>query len=427
MFEITIILAGTLYGLIVGLAPGIGATTGLIFLFSFISYFDPYDAVMFCMAVVAASTTFDTITSVMLGIPGANSSAATIVNGFPLAVKGRAISTISAAVTTSTINGLIWGGLTFIFLPYYSDIVLYFGIPHLWGLSIFAFTLVIFISKDWKKSAISLALGILLGLVGVDPNTNVDRFTLGWDYLADGIQLLPLVAGLFAVPELIQRTKNVRVVKEYKQIALGIRYVMQNKLLALQGGVVGAIVGILPGIGGAAADWIAYSISPKHGVKNVIAIEGANNSQKATSMIPTVLFGIPGAPFAAILIGLFSYINFEVGTIDLLEDTKFFDNMLYGFMAGSVFAAVICFSFISNIIYITRIPYKYYAPLIFSIIVFACVQYTGGWEDYVTLFIFSLLGICVKKYSYNAPALLFGFILSERIEALTIQMGALYL
>jgi len=427
MLEIGIILAGTLYGLIIGLAPGIGATTGLIFLFSFISYFDPYNAVMFCMAIVAASTTFDTITSIMLGIPGANSSAATIVNGFPLAVKGRAISTISAAVTTSTINGLIWGGLTFIFLPYYTNIVLYFGIPHLWGLTIFAFTLVIFISKDWKKSAISLMLGILLGLVGVDPNTNVDRFTLGWDYLADGIQLLPLVAGLFAIPELIQRTKNVRVVKEYKQIALGIRYVIQNKLLALQGGVVGAIVGILPGIGGAAADWIAYSIAPKHGVKNVIAIEGANNSQKATSMIPTVLFGIPGAPFAAILIGLFSYINFEVGTIDLLEDIRFFDHMLYGFMAGSVFACIICFSLMSNIIHITRIPYKYYAPLIFSIIVFACVQYTGGWEDYIILFIFSLLGICVKKYNFNAPALLFGFILSERIEALTIQMVALYL
>ena len=151
MYELTILLFCVIYGILVGLAPGIGATTGLIFLFSFITYFDPYHAVMFCMAVVAASTTFDTITSVMLGIPGANSSAATIVNGFPLAVKGRAISTISAAVTTSTINGLIWGGLTFIFLPYYTDIVLYFGIPHLWGLTIFAFALVIFISKDWKK------------------------------------------------------------------------------------------------------------------------------------------------------------------------------------------------------------------------------------------------------------------------------------
>jgi TctA family transporter len=427
MYELTILLFGVIYGILVGLAPGIGATTGLIFLFSFITYFDPYHAVMFCMAVVAASTTFDTITSVMLGIPGANSSAATIVNGFPLAVKGRAISTISAAVTTSTINGLIWGGLTFIFLPYYTDIVLYFGIPHLWGLTIFAFALVIFISKDWKKSIISLAFGIILGLVGVDPNTNVNRFTLGWDYLADGIQLLPLVAGLFAVPELIQRTKNVRVVKKYKQMSLGIRYVFRNKLLALQGGFIGAIVGILPGIGGAAADWIAYSLAPKHGIKNVIGIEGANNSQKATSMIPTVLFGIPGAPFAAILMGLFSYINFEVGTLDLLSDKQFFNNMLYGFMGGSVIAAIMCFALMSNIIHITRIPYKYYAPLIFSIIVFACVQYTGGWEDYIILFIFSLLGIIIKKYDFNAPALLFGFILSERIEALTIQMGVLYL
>lgn len=427
MYELGVIFAGTLYGLVVGLAPGIGATTGLIFLFSFISYFDPYHAVIFCMAIVAASTTFDTITSILLGIPGANSSAATVISGYPLARKGLAVSTISAAVTTSTINGLLWGTLTFVLLPFYTDIALYFGIPHLWSLTIVAFLLVVFVSNDWIKSSLSLALGIYLGLVGVDPNTNVDRFTMGWDYLADGIQLIPLVAGLFAIPEIFSKGKRVHTFKKTKQITLGIVYVIRNKWLALQGGIIGAVVGILPGIGGAAADWIAYSVSPKGDVRNVIGVEGANNSQKATSMIPTVLFGIPGAPFAAILIGLFSMINFEVGTLDLLSDQEFFNSMFIGFMSGSILAGVVCLIAISQIISIAKIPYKYYSPLMLVIIVFACVQYTGGWEDYVILMVFSILGFTMKRFEFNCPALLLGFILSGRVEALTIQMMDLYL
>ena len=110
------LVLGTLYGLAIGVIPGAGATTGLIFVFSFITLFpDPYLAVIFVMEVVAASTTGDTYTSVLLGIPGANSAAATVVDGFPLALKGKATYTITAAVVTSTLNGLIWGTLVFCF------------------------------------------------------------------------------------------------------------------------------------------------------------------------------------------------------------------------------------------------------------------------------------------------------------------------
>ena len=115
MAEIIVLLAGVLYGLLIGIIPSAGATTGLVALFGFISYFvhEPYLGVIFLMAVVAASTTGDSFTSILLGIPGANSAAATMVDGFPLAQQGRASYAISAAVTTSTINGLLWGCLVF--------------------------------------------------------------------------------------------------------------------------------------------------------------------------------------------------------------------------------------------------------------------------------------------------------------------------
>jgi len=145
------IIAGTLYGLTIGIIPGAGATTGLVALYPFVGIFlsmgDPYLGVVFLMAVVAASTTGDTYTSVLLGIPGANSAAATVVDGFPLAQQGKATYAISAAVTVSTINGILWGPLVFLLLPWYSKLVMFFGTPELWAFTILAFVTVVFVTN----------------------------------------------------------------------------------------------------------------------------------------------------------------------------------------------------------------------------------------------------------------------------------------
>ena len=443
MAEILALLAGTLYGLAMGIIPGAGATTALIFLFPMMSMFpDPYLAVIFVMAVVAASTTGDTYTGVLLGIPGANSAAATMVDGFPLALQGKATYAISAAVTTSTVNGLLWGALVFFLLPYYTNLIMIFGVPELWAFTMLALATVVFVSsKWWIRGLVALAIGIFAGMIGVDPTTNADRWTGGWDYLGAGIQLLPMVAGLFAIPELIEglRTRNSTApsIANGKQTKEGILAVWHNKWLALRGGFIGAFIGILPGLGGAMADWIAYgqavATTPKAdpamgkgNIRGVIGPEGANNAQKATSMIPTVLFGIPGAPFAAIIIGLFAYLNFELGTVDLAMDSRFFDSMLYGFMLATVLVGVLCLLLTRYIAMIAHIPYKYYFPLLLGFITLACLQYTGGWEDYAILIICSIVGISAKQFKFSRPALLFGFILADRIEALTVQMSSLY-
>jgi len=279
-------------------------------------------------------------------------------------------------------------------------------------------------------------------MIGVDPNTNADRWTGGWEYLGAGVQLLPMIAGLFAIPELIDglaRRRNTAdsTISNGRQTLDGIKAVWDNKWLALRGGCIGAFIGVLPGLGGAMADWMAYGQAVattknpdvpfgKGNIRGVIGPEGANNAQKATSMIPTVLFGIPGAPFAAIIIGLFAYLDFELGTVDLAIDTKFFDSMLFGFMMATILVAILCILLTKYIAKIANVPYKYYFPLLLAFIVLACVQYTGGWEDYAILIVCSVIGISAKKFKFSRPALLFGFILAERIEALSIQMYGMY-
>jgi putative tricarboxylic transport membrane protein len=444
MEAITALLAGTFYGMLIGIIPAAGATTGLVMLFGFVQYFsDPYLGVVFCMAVVAASTTGDSITSILLGIPGANSAAATMVDGFPLALQGRATYAISAAVCTSTVNGLIWGSLVFMLLPYYTGLLLYFGIPELWAFTMLALATVGFVSSRYRaRSFLALAVGILLGLVGVDPATNEPRFTLGWYYLEDGLQLMPVVAGLFAIPELLHalcnRTQTATVEgSQWQQTLDGLRATWQHRWLALRGGFIGAFIGVLPGLGGAMADWMAYgqavATTPdadppmgKGNIRGVIGPEGANNAQKATSMLPTVLFGIPGAPFAAIIMALFMYLDFELGSLDLAADTRFFDSMTYGFMWGTVIVGILCIVFARYLGAIARVPYRYYFPFLLLFICWACLQYTGGWQDLFVLLIFSLLGIACKHYQFSRPSLLIGFILADRIEALSIQLTTIY-
>lgn len=394
------------------------------------------------MAVVAASTTGDTFTGVLLGIPGANSAAATMVDGFPLALQGKATYAITAAVTTSTINGLLWGTLTFALLPWYAQLMMIFGIPELWAFTILALATVGFISsKWWVRSTIAIVIGLCLGYIGTDPYTNGDRWTLGWKYLGDGLQLMPVVAGLFAFPEIIAglqrgtQTAQVKKQNQKQQTIDGVRAVWENKWDALRGGFIGAFIGLLPGLGGAMSDWMAYGSTvaahpnEKFGngnIKGVIGPEGSNNAQKATSMIPTVLFGIPGASFAAVLMGLFMYLDFELGTIDLAADDKFFDSLTFGFMWATVIVGILCIVFTRYIAMIAYIPYKYYFPLLVAFIVWACVQYTGGWEDYAILAIMTVIGLLAKKYKFSRPAMLMAFILSDRVESLTVQMFSLY-
>tara|TARA_B100001057_G_scaffold489357_1_gene575445 strand:- start:829 stop:2025 length:1197 start_codon:yes stop_codon:yes gene_type:complete len=363
-----------------------------------------------------------------------------MVDGFPLAQKGRAGYAISAAVTTSTVNGLIWGCLVFLLLPWYTNLIMIFGVPELWAFTVLALATVGFLSnKYWFRTILAIALGILIGLVGVDPENNEPRFTMGWFYLEDGVQIMAVAAGLFAIPELTKGlfTKTSTATGEIAKGELwaGMKAVWHNRWLALRGGFIGAFIGLLPGLGGQMADWLAYgsavASNPKEkfgngNIKGVIGPEGANNSQKATSMVTTVIFGIPGAKFAAILMSLFMYLNIELGTPDIVEDTQFFTSMTFGFLGATIIVAFICMFLIKPISKIASVPYKYYFPVLLALIIFTSMQYTGGWEDLAMLAIFSCLGFFCKHFWFSRPALLIGYILADKVEGLTLQLLGLY-
>lgn len=441
------LLLGTLYGFIIGIIPVAGTATGLVAVYGMVGWFlgDPYALVVFTTAIVVASTIGDSFSSVMMNIPGASGAAATMVDGFPMARKGQAARALMASVTTSTLNGILWGALVFFSLPLYSNVIMALGIPEMFAFMLLAFTCVAFINSEyWFRGLIALAAGIFLGLVGENPITTGDRFTGGWDYLKAGIQITPVLAGFMAVPELLEAYNkkadaiHVRTADIWKQIRQGVVDSWKYKWDGIRGGAIGAFIGILPGIGGSIADWIAYGQTVARSNKNdevqfgdgnvrgVIGCEGANNAQKATAYVPAVLFGIPAAPFEAIIISLFMMVGLEMGSPQLLADMKFFNVLSSSYFVSMLITLALSIWFIRYASKIMNVPFKHYFWPILALLVWSCVQYTGYWEDYAMFVLCSIAGIAFKYLKLSRAAVIIGFVLADRFVATGIQFNTLY-
>jgi len=435
------ILLGVCWGLVFGVIPTAGPTTALLTSYMFFPYFysDPYLGVAFYTAMVAACTTGDTWSSILLGIPGSSSSAATVIDGYPLAQKGKATFALSAAFTSSTVNGLLFGCLVFLFMPVYSKLLLIFGIPELLMLNIIALVAVIFLIKGRISLGIlSILIGFVFGYVGIDEN-NAPRLTFGTSYLQDGISILIFAAGLFAVPELLDmfigKTKLQKLDSSWKQVKLGFFAYVKYWKVSLRGGIIGAIVGAIPGVHGIVADWLAYTQTRasypnrKFGNGNIAGVvgpEGANNAVHAASFVPTVVFGIPGTPFAAIILSIFYMLHFDLGSVSIQQDNDFYKYLAAGFLGGTVLVGVLCVALSKPITALLRIPTKIYAPLILILICWSCYQISHTFYDIATLVVCSALGLLSKRIELNRPAMLLAFILFTKIEALTIQAVSLY-
>ena len=438
-------LAGILYGFVMGLIPVAGATTALITLFPFIDVFraDPYLLVCFTTAIVVASTIGDSFASVVLNIPGASGSAATMVDGFPMTQRGEAGRALSAAVSTSAVNGVVWGVLVFAFLPIYAGWVLNFAIPEMLMFLLLAFCSVVFVnSQYWVRGIIALALGIFVGMIGMDPISGQHRYTGGWDYLAAGVQLVPIMAGILAFPELIAAYHRRRIAvatstNNWTQILQGIKDTWQHRWDGLRGGLIGAFIGVVPGIGGNIADWLAYGqtvaanrreVVPfgEGNVKGVIGCEGANNAQKATSYVPTILFGVPGAPFEVIILALFVMVGLELGTPTLLADTQFFTVIGVSYAAALLITFVIAMLFIHWAQRAINIPFVWYFWPIMAILIWTSAQYTGYWEDYAMFAICCAAGLAMKYLKLSRAAFIIGFALSSQLEKIWYQYHMLY-
>lgn len=435
-------LLGTVYGILLGVIPMAGAGTAMLLVFSFAGYFDPnpYYGLIFLISVIAASSTADSYTSLLTGIPGASTTAASIIDGYKMSKNGEAARAIGIAMADSTFNGVLFGVLAFALLPFYAPIIYKFGVPELFMFMTLSIACVAFIvSKNFWLSCCAIGIGAFIGLMGIDPQTGGPRLTFGTLYLQDGVPIIMMIAGLFGIPELVSgfhfgKNRPAPITNYFSQLFDGFRTTLKLWKDSLRGGFIGFVAGLLPGVG-PVGDMLAYGATvkahpnDKFGVgnpKGLAGCEGANNAQKAGSLIPTVLFGIPASPFAAIFMAMCITFGLDVGNPFMLEDKKFLSLLGYGFVGATILTFIICIFTSKLLVKILEIPYWIYAGIIFAIIIYTCQSYTGLYMDYVTLGACSILGLFCYKFKISRPAILLTYIIIDKWQNLGQQLQTMY-
>lgn len=425
---------GVLVGLALGLMPGIGGLTGFALLVPFTYTMDPFAAFAMLLGMHAVTTTSDTIPAVLFGVPGTSASQATVLDGLPMTKRGEAGRALSASYMASLLGGLIGALLLAVTLPVVRPLVLAIATPELLGLTIFGIAMVSTLSGNAPMRGIVVAcLGILVGMIGTNVQTGQMRWTGGLLYLQDGIPLLPVLLGMFALPEMCDLAIGRKAVaKEIKFNARdgmrqGVTDVFQNWFLVLRCSVLGAAIGAIPGITGSVVDWLAYGHAlqsekgakdtfTKGDVRGVIAPESANNALSGGSLVPLLAFGVPGGAATAILLGAMMVHGFIPGPDMLTTNLHVTYSMIWSIALANIFGAGLCFLLSGQFAKISTLRYTLILPVIMAIVYIGAFQGSRSWGDLYALLVFGSLGWAMKRLRWPRPPLVLGLVLGVLIE-----------
>ncbi|WP_028021578.1 tripartite tricarboxylate transporter permease [Enterovibrio calviensis] len=434
--HITYMLGGVVLGLAIGIFPGLGGIAGLSLLLPFLYGMDPISALAMLIGLVAVIPTSDTFTSVLMGIPGSSGSQATVLDGFPMAKKGQAARALSAAFTSSLFGGLFGAVILTGFVLIARPVILAFGSAELFMLTLLGLSMVgALAGKSFVKGLSACGLGVLLGSLGSAPATGEYRMVFDNFYLMDGIPLVVVGLGIFALPEIIDLLRQNKPIANASTLGSGwmegVRDFLNNKWLAVRCSVIGCIIGALPGLGGSVVDWIAYGHAVQttkgksefgHGdVRGVIAPESSNNAKEGGGLVPTLLFGIPGSGSMAVFLGGMVLVGLEPGPAMVSTDLDITYTIVWSLALANVFGAGACMFISPWVAKLTTIRYALLAPFMVMVICFAAFQATRDLGDLITLLAIGFLGVLMKRFDWPRPAFLIGFVLASGMETYLYQ------
>lgn len=434
-------LLGIVVGLCVGILPGLGGIAGMSLLMPFIYGMDPVSALAMLVGMVAVIPTGDTFTSVLMGIPGSSASQATVLDGFPLAKKGQAARALSAAFSASLLGGVFGAIMLTGFVVVAKPLILSFTTAELFMFALLGLSVVgVLAGQSIVRGVVACGLGLMVGAIGAAPATGESRFDLGLEYLQDGIPLVIVGLGLFAIPEIAELIRRSRPIASAGGLGSGwlqgVRDTFSNWFLALRCSALGTFIGAIPGLGGGVVDWIAYGHAAqttkdpsgfgKGEIRGVIAPESANNALQGGALMPTLLFGIPGSGSMAVFLGGMVLLGMQPGPSMVTGDLSLTYTIAWTLAFSSIIGAVICFFLAVPIARLTFVPFNLIAPFMIMVICFAAFQARRDLTDLLVLFAIGIVGIFLRRVGWPRPAFLIGFVLSSQVENYLYQALQFY-
>ncbi len=445
-YNLWMMLLGTAIGLIVGALPGLGGRLAIALLIPFIFGKDMVGGAVFLLSMHAVTGTAGQLTSIMFGVPGEGDAAATIVDGYPMAQKGEAGMALGASLMASGLGGIIGAMVLAVLIPVIEPIVLMFSPAEFFFLALLGITFVAFVSGSAIFKGILVGLfGMTLAFIGQDPQTGIARYSEDMLFLWEGLDLITAVLALFAVPEMIHLGVKggaiAAVTKEEAQTTVkaqwaGMMATFSHMWLVVRTSMIGAFIGILPGLGGSAASWICYghavqsckkpSNFGRGDIRGVIAPETANNSKEGGSLLPTLFFGVPGSSGMAIMLGAFLILGIQPGPQMLTTQLDLVWVLIWALVVSNILAVVVMLFVTKPLVRLTFVRGGILIPFILIVVVFGTLMAKGQWENLIILMILSPIGYLFLRYDWPRPPFVIGIVLGGIAEESLHKAWALW-
>jgi len=428
---ILLIISATVAGVVIGVLPGLNATTGAALLLPFTIGMQPIPAIAILTTVYCAATFAGAITAILINTPGTSASATTCLDGYPMAMRGEAGRALGMAAVASTLGGVFSVLCLMAAAPLLARAAYHFTPPEYFALTVFGLSMLATIGGGSAlKNIISGAFGILLATVGVDLLTSVERFTFGRPELSEGIGFVPVMIGVFGISELLIQAGRLHIVRErVKMKAIKLPSVDDYKKTwktILRSSGIGSFIGILPAEGATVASMIGYneakrwSKTPQEfgrgAIEGVAGSEAANNSATGGALVPTLALGIPGSPTAAVILAGLTVHGVRPGPTMFTTQADFafaifwsmlFVNILFffiGLYGAKLFARV------------TFIPTQILWPMVFMLSVVGAFALEQSMLDVWIALAFGVIGFFMRRHGFSVVPMAIGLILGGMLE-----------
>jgi putative tricarboxylic transport membrane protein len=438
---ILLICLGTVVGLVFGAMPGIGPIQAMVLALPFTFGMDPMWAMFFFTGIMGAVAFAGSISAILFNIPGTAVNAATCFDGHPMARRGEAGKALGISATASGLGALFGLLVLVLLIPLVRVIVMAFGPPEFFMFILFGLMMVTFASQgNMIKGLATAGVGILISLIGFGEVTAVLRFNFGSaNYLWDGIQLVPFLIGIFAFGELIRYAVRggtvaqveTKVVGGVREALSGAREVFRYFPCFLRSSVIGVLIGILPGIGGAVSNFVSYVIamqSSKHRDKfgtghpeGIIASEAANDSKDGGALLPTIAFAIPGSAEMAVLLGIFILFGMAPGPFFIREHADIIWALILGLFISNVLTSTFGLLGARYLARLTFVPVYYLIPVIFSLGLAGTYVLRENIWDVVVAMLAGVVGWALVRFGFPLLPLVIGYVLGRLAEKAFLQ------
>lgn len=430
---ILFMLIGVVYGLIIGILPGLGGVVAMALLLPFSYGFEPAATLALLLGAHIATVWGDSVTSILFSVPGSAKGLSLCFDGYPMTKQGQATRALAASATGALLGGVIGAVFLALSIPLIRPVILALGpseylMMALWGLTIIA----TFSEGSLIKGLAASALGVLVAFIGMDVVTATPRFTFGSEFLMDGISFPVAMIGLFAVAEMMKLyLKGTSIVDrslitEVSTVWQGIRDALRHWWLVVRSSLLGLWIGVLPGVGASVAGLAAYAQAMqtsqhperfgKGAVEGVIAPDATMGANEGGGLMPTLAFGIPGGESMALLLVAFIGLGVVPGPEMLTKHLSLVFSMVWIIVLANVLVTLIGLAICP---YLARLPTLHaniMVPIVLSVCFVGAYATRGRIEDVLVAFAFGVLGYVMDKYHYSRANFVIGMVLATMIE-----------